>query len=178
MPGNAFIQFRKEDGGQAPGESQQIGHLGSGGWIEIGDWSWDVEAEASHLKGTGAAVGKPSAGVLSFSHYYDKSSPVLMQFIVKGTHFKYARIDMLKQTGKEQPELFLQFGFKNVFITKVASKGGEDGAVTQDVEFVCKEVALAYKRQNNKGTLEAAKFFNWNIAEMTDSTDGGLLTLK
>ena len=85
---------------------------------------------------------------------------------------------MLKQTGKDQPELFLQFGFKNVFITKVASKGGEDGAVTQDVEFVFKEVALAYKRQNNKGVLEAAKFFYWNIAEMTDSTDGGLLTLK
>jgi len=178
MPGNAFIQFLKEDGGSAPGESQQIGHLGAGGWIEIGDWSWDVEAEASHLKGTGAAVGKPTSGVLSFSHFYDKSSPVLMQFIVKGTHFKYARLDMLKQTGKEQPEVFLQFGFRHVFITKVSSKGGEDGAVSQDVEFVFKEVALAYKRQDNKGVLKAPVFFKWNIAEMTDATDGGLLTLK
>jgi type VI secretion system secreted protein Hcp len=178
MPGNAFIQFQKEDGGMANGESQQIGHLGTGGWIEIGEWSWDVEAEASHLKGTGAAVGKPTSGICSFSHYYDKSSPVLMQFIVKGTHFKYARIDMLKQTGKEAPELFLQLAFKNVFITKVGSKGGEDGAVSQDVEFAFKEVALGYKRQDNKGVLKAPQFFKWNIAEMTDATDGGLLTLK
>ena len=116
--------------------------------------------------------------MLSFSHYYDKSSPVLMQFIVKGTHFKYARIDMLKQTGKDQPELFLQLGFKNVFITKVSSKGGDDGAVSQDVEFNFKEVGLGYKRQDNKGVLKAPQFFKWNIAEMTDETDGKLLTLK
>jgi type VI secretion system secreted protein Hcp len=179
MPGNAFIQFVKGGGGgAAPGESQQIGHLGKDGWVEIGDWSWDVEAEASHLKGTGAAVGKPTSGVLSFSHFYDKSSPVLMQYIVKGTHFKTARIDMLKQTGKDKPELFLQLAFGSVFITKVSSKGGEDGAVSQDIEFVFKEVAAAYKRQDNNGMLKEARFFRWNIAEMSDAVDGSMLTLK
>lgn len=178
MPGNAFIKFEKMDGGQAPGESQQIGHLGTGGWIEIGDWSWDVEAEASHLKGTGAAVGKPTSGVLSFSHYYDKSSPVLMQFIVKGTHFKTATIDMLKQTGNEQPDLFFQLIAKDVFITKVSSKGGEDGAVSQDVEFVFKEVAVAYKRQKNNGQLDAPLFFRWNVAEMTQDTPAIKFSIK
>jgi len=178
MPGNAFIKFEKLDGGTAPGESLQPGHLGTAGWIEIGDWGWDVEAEASHLKGTGAAVGKPQPGVLNFSHYYDKSSPVLMQFIVRGTTFKTCTIDMLKQTGGEQPELYFQLVAKDVFITKVSSKGGEDGAVSQDVEMVFKEVAVGYKRQKNDGALDTALFFRWNIAEQTAETPNVKLTIK
>jgi type VI secretion system secreted protein Hcp len=178
MPGNAFIKFTTQADGVAPGESQQDGHLGKDGWIEIGDWSWDVEAEASHLKGTGAAVGKPTSGALSFSHYYDKSSPTIMQFIVKGNHFKEVCIDMLKQTGGDKPELFFQFIAKEAFITKVSSKGGEDGAVSQDVEMVFKQMSLGYKQQNNKGGLEAAKFFRWNIAEMTQETPDIKLTIK
>lgn len=170
MPGNAFIRFEKSDGGNAPGESLQVGHPGSGGWIDLGDWSWSVEADASHLRGTGAAIGKPVAGALSFSHFYDKSSPVLLQFIVRGIHFKTVTIDMLKQTGKESPELFFQLVCKDVFITKVSNKANDDGQVDQDIELVFKQIALGYKRQNNDGTLAAAQFFRWNIAEMTQET--------
>lgn len=171
MPGNAFIRFMDDKGVQATkAESQQVGHLGDHGWIEIGDWSWDVEAEASHLKGTGAAVGKPSSGAMSWSHYYDKSSNVLMQTIVKGTHFKVAQIDVLKQTGKDKPEIFLQLIVRDVFITKVSSKGGEDGAVSQDIDMVFKQVGVAYKPQKNDGSLDATKLFRWNITEMTADT--------
>lgn len=180
MPGNTFIRFETNDGKFAPGESQQIGYEGKDGWIEIGDWSWDVEAESSHLKGTGASVGKPQAGVLSFSHYYDKSSPLLMQYIVKGTHFKTARIHMLKQTGAAKPELYFELAAQAVFITKVASKGGEDGSVSQDVEFVFKQVALGYKQQGNDGKFlkEGFRKFTWNIATMTNTLDGFDLQIK
>ena len=178
MPGNAFIKLVAAAGAIAPGESQQIGHLGKEGWIEIGDWSWDVEAEASHLKGTGASVGKPNPGAVSFSHFYDKSSPVLMQHIVKGTSFSSATIHMLKTTGKDQPELYFEMACKDVFITKVSSKGGEDGSVNQDVEFVCKQIAIGYKRQNNDGTLAVMKPFYWNIAQQTQLLDGYSLTIK
>lgn len=165
MPGNTFIRFKK--GNQfAKGESLQKNYPGDDGWIEIGDWSWDVEAEASHLKGTGAAVGKPQPGSFSISHTYDRSSPTLMLFIVKGTTFDSMQLDMLKQTGENDPKLFLQVWANNVYITKVSSKGGEDGSVTQDVEFVFKEIGFAYKPQKNDGTLGAAQFFRWSIAEM------------
>jgi len=179
MPGNAFIRFEVvADSKYAPGESQQIGHAGADGWIEIGDWSWDVEAEASHLKGTGAAVGKPNPGTLSITHYYDKSSPLIMQNIVKGTHFDVVRIHMLKQTGAEQPELFLELAAKSVFITKVSSKGGDDGSVNQDVEMVFKQVAIGYKQQGNDGKFVKDGFrkFTWNIATQSTTLDG--LALK
>ncbi|MGS0755278.1 Hcp family type VI secretion system effector [Roseateles sp. GG27B] len=172
MPGNTFIQF-KAASVVIPGESLQIGHTGDKGWNEISDWSWDIEAETNFLKGTGAAVGKPTSGVLSFTHTYDKSSPVLMQYILKGTHFTTMKIHMLKQTGKSDglPEIYFQLNAKDVFITKVASKGGEDGSVSQDVELVFKEVTVGYKMQANDGKLGTEKPFNWNVASMNQTTD-------
>jgi len=95
MPGNAFIKFD----GVPKGESTHTSHNGDNGWIEISDWSWDIEADTSYLKGGGAAVGKPTPGTLSFSHYYDLSSPTIMQKIVQGKHFAKMHIVMLKQTG-------------------------------------------------------------------------------
>ena len=67
MPGNSFIKFSDI----AKGESFQEGHHGDQGWIEIGDWSWDIEAETSFLKGGGSSVGKPTPGNLSISHFFD-----------------------------------------------------------------------------------------------------------
>src|SRR5512139_3821185 len=95
MPGNAFIKFE----GVEKGESMQEGHEGKDGWIEIGDWSWDIEAETSFLKGGGASVGKPQPGTLSFSHFWDLSSAVILTKIVSGKHFPLVTIHMLKQTG-------------------------------------------------------------------------------
>jgi len=168
MPGNSFIKFD----GVTEGESFQSNRDGKKGWIEIGDWSWDIEAETSFTKGGGAAVGKPTPGTLSFSHFFDLSSPVIMDKIVSGRHFAEVVIDMLKQTGDKGglPAQYFQIKMKEVFITKVSSKGGEDGSVNQDVEMVFKEVAVGYKPQKNDGTLEAPTDFNWNIARMNLAT--------
>jgi type VI secretion system secreted protein Hcp len=176
MPGNTFLLFTNQDGKNIPGESLQKGHDGKEGWIEIGDWNWDVEAETSFTKGTGSAVGKATPGVFTFSHYYDKSSPTIMNMIVQGTHFKTMRIDMLKSTGVAAgPEMFFQVLAKDVFITKVASKGGEDGVVSQDIDCVFKEVAFGYKMQLNNGKLDSTvREFKWNIAAMNFKTDGAV----
>jgi type VI secretion system secreted protein Hcp len=163
MPGNAFIKFN----GVPEGESFQTTNPGSAGWIEIGDWSWDIEAETSFLKGGGASVGKATPGNFSFSHYYDKASPIIMGKIVAGTSFPDVTLQMLKQTGAPQPQKYMEIVMKNVFITKVSSKGGEDGAVNQDVEMVFKSISVSYFAQTNAGPLEGSpKEFEWDIASM------------
>ena len=177
MPGNAFIKFTKSGQSSVIGESQQDGHAGSDGWTEIGDWSWDVEAETSFLKGTGASVGKPVPGTLSFSHYYDTSSPVLMTNILKGTHFDTITIDMLKQTGDEngKPQIFFRLMAQNVFVSKVSSKGGEDGAVNQDVEMVFKAISMGYKMQKQSGELFDTLYqFGWDVAGMTNTAPAAI----
>ena len=170
MPGNSFIRFDK---GAIKGESTHSSHNGKDGWIEISDWSWDIEADTSFLKGAGASVGKPQPGTLSFSHYYDKASPVIMQKIVQGKHFPKVQILMLKQTGEADGQGMPYFGITcdEAFITKVSSKGAEDGSVTQDVEMVFKVVSVGYKPQELKGGGLAAQIdFGWDIGKM--QTDG------
>ena len=163
MPGNSFIRF---DG--VKGESLHKTNNGKEGWIEISDWTWDIEAETSYLKGGGAAVGKPQPGTLSFSHYYDKSSPTIMSKIVMGKHFPKVWIVMLKQTGAKDGEGEPYFGItmQEAFITKVSSKGAEDGSVTQDIEMVFKIVAVGYRAQKEDGTLDAQIDFKWDIGQM------------
>ena len=171
MPGNAFIKF---EGAVTDGESTHETHHGTAGWIEISDWSWDIEADTSFLKGAGASVGKPQPGSLSFSHYYDTASPVIMMKIVQGKHFPLVHIVMLKQTGEESGKGTPYFGITmtEAFITKVSSKGAEDGSVTQDVELVCKTIAVAYAPQKETGgKLDKTQDFTWDIGKMrTDVT--------
>ena len=166
MPGNAFIKFEET----IPlGESTHDSHSGKKGWIEISDWGWEISADTSFLKGAGASVGKPQPGELNFSHYYDVSSPVIMMKIVQGKHFPKVHIVMLKQTGDESGKGEPYFGItvQEAFITKVTSKGGEDGAVTQDVDMVFKTVAIAYSAQKLEGGgLDVAKDFIWDIGQM------------
>jgi hypothetical protein len=57
----------------------------------------------------------------------------------------------------------------------VASKGGEDGVVSQDIDCVFKEVAFGYKMQLNNGKLDSTvREFKWNIAAMNFKTDGAV----
>jgi len=173
MPGNAFINF----GSDVPvGESLQKNRIGTSGWIELNDWSWDIEADHSNLKGSGAAVGKPNPGTLNFTHNFDTSSTVIMQKIVAGKSFPSVSIDMLKQTGGDETEQFFQIIMTDVYITKVSTKGGEDGAVTQDVDMVFKEVAVGYKPQGNTGKLGDTMQLSWSITQM--STEGVKTAVK
>lgn len=177
MAGNAFIRFMKGGSSVTLGESMQTTHKFTDGWLEIGDWSWDIESDTNYLKGTGAAVGKPKPGSLSFSHSFDRSSKHLLDHIVKGTHFDVAQIDMLKQTGDDVPQVYFQLLAGSVFITKVSSKGSEDGTISQDVEMVFKEIKIGYKQQRSDvkagqaGSLKPAVIFAWNIAKMNLSVD-------
>lgn len=168
MPGNAFIKFSDVD----KGESLQKTHPGKSGWIEIGEWGWDIESETSFLKGGGSSVGKATPGSFTFSHFWDYSSSVIMNKIVSGKHFDWVVVEMLKATGENLPQVYLQVKMASAFVTKVTTKAGEDGAIDQDVELVCKEIVVSYKAQSNKGGLEGSAIpFNWNIAKNNASTD-------
>ncbi len=176
MPGNAFIKFTKPGAAATDvikGESLQTTHPAEKGWCEISDWGLDVEAETNYLKGTGAAVGVATPSVVNFTHSFDKSSPTIMRNIVMGTAFATVVIHMLKATGAAngQPEVYFGAKFTDAFVTKVSSKGGEDGGITQDVEIVFKTLSLGYKNQLNSGDLnKSAVTFGWNVAQRSTNT--------
>jgi type VI secretion system secreted protein Hcp len=179
MPGNAFMKFTNNAGQVIVGESPQKGHEGAKGWIEINDWSWDIESGTNFLKGTGASIGVATPGTFSFTHTFDKSSPSIMTNIVMGTSFATVVVHMLKSTGEKsgQPEVYFGVKIVDAFITKVSSKGNDEGSITQDVEFVFKSIAMAYKQQLNTGKLGSIMPFGWDIAQKT-MTPGITLALN
>ena len=163
MAGNTFILFA-----EVPvGESTTKSHIGTDGWLEIGDWSWEVTADTSFTKGSGSAVGKPQPGVFNFTHFFDLSSCQIMQRLVSGTHFSLVTLDMLKQTGAGAPQVYMRIVMSSVFITKSVIKGGEDGSMNQDVEMVFKEISIGYQQQLNTGKLSGTTLpFNWSVPTM------------
>lgn len=163
MPGNLFINFGKD---VPDGESMQKDHPGTAGWIEISDWDFDITAESSANKGQGSSVGKATTDGLNISHYFDISSPTILSKIVTGTHFPTITIHMLKQTGEagKPPQTYFEVKVAEAFVSKVATKGsGDDGTMSQDVTFTFKQVAVAYKAQDNDGKLQGAIPFDWSI---------------
>jgi type VI secretion system secreted protein Hcp len=163
MAVNAFLSFFDK----ADGESIQ---KGKEKWIEIQGWDWEIEAETSWTKGTGASVGKPNPGKLNFEHYFDTASTVIMGYICTGRAFPKLELQMLKTTGSATPETFFTMTMEGGFLTKVNNSGSEDGNVTQKVEMVFKTVKIEYKPQDNKtGKLGAVKTYNWDIPVGTAS---------
>jgi type VI secretion system Hcp family effector len=163
MAVNAFLSFFDK----ADGESIQ---KGKEKWIEIQGWDWEIDAETSWTKGSGASVGRPNPGKLNFEHYFDTSSTVIMGYICTGRAFPTLELQMLKTTGNATPETFYTMTMEGGFITKVSNSGTEEGNVVQKVELVFKTVKIEYKSQDNKtGKLGAPKTYNWDIPAGTAS---------
>ncbi len=163
MANNSFISFLDK----AEGESTQ---KGKEKWVEIQSWNWDVQAESSWTKGGGASVGKPNPGKISFEHYFDSASTVILGYICTGKAFPKVELQMTRTTGSGTPQTYFTMKMEGAFITGVFNSGTHEGTVVQRVEMVFKTVAIEYKAQDNKtGSLGSAKNFNWNIPAGTAS---------
>jgi type VI secretion system secreted protein Hcp len=162
MAVNAFISFFDK----ADGESIQ---KGKEKWIEIQGWDWEVEAESSWTKGGGASVGKPNPGSMSFEHYFDISSTVILGYICNGKAFPKVELQMTKSSAGGKPETYFTMVMEGAFITKVSNSGTEEGNVAQRVEMIFKTVKIDYKSLDPSGKLGAVKTFNWDIPAGTAS---------
>jgi type VI secretion system secreted protein Hcp len=156
---NAFMLI-----GTAQGESKQTGYEN---WIEIQGWDWEVEAESSWTKGAGSSVGKPNPGKFTFEHYYDKSSPIILQFISAGKSFDKIKLRMNKTVGnavqKESENAFFLIDMEESFITKVSQSATDEGNVVQKVELVFKKITINYRPQDQGGKLGSKFEYWWDI---------------
>lgn len=162
MAVNAFISFLDK----AEGESLV---KGKEKWIEITNWSWDVDADTSWIKGSGASVGKPTPGKFNFEHSYDLASHMFLGYIANGRAFPKAELQMQKLTSKGAPETYFTMTMESCFITKVSNTGTEEGTIAQTIELVFKSVKIEYKPQTSQGTLGSVRTFNWDIPAGTAS---------
>jgi type VI secretion system secreted protein Hcp len=167
MPGSLFIKFA----GITTGESLAKTNKGSEGWIEIGDWSFDIISESNAGKGQGSTVGKATTEGLTISHYIDVSSPTILDKMIMGEHFPLITIQMVKSTGgTDGTKPFFQVQVSEAYVNKVSTKGsGESGELTQEVVFTFKEIQVDYKMQKNDGKLAGTSSFKWSLKNNSET---------
>jgi type VI secretion system secreted protein Hcp len=139
------------------GESLHSDHKNE---IEILSWNWNV-TNPVNASGGGSGMGKATPGELTFTHLYDKSSPILAKKCAQGVHFKDA-ILTARKSGEGQKD-FLKATLKEVFITGVQTSADGEGAIQETVNLSYAEVEFAYKPQDDKGNLGGEVKFAWNV---------------
>jgi type VI secretion system Hcp family effector len=153
----AFLSFFDE----AQGESVQ---KGKEKWVELRGWSWGVDADTSWTRGSGASVGRPNPGRLTWEHDFDTASPAILARLCNGTAFAKAELQMLKIAGSAAPVTYLTISLDGVFITRAGHVGTADGSVLQQVEMVFKSVRVEYRPQDRRtGKLGTAKVYAWDV---------------
>src|SRR5688572_23257339 len=110
------------------GESKHKDHKNE---IELLSWSWGATQPSSAGMGGGSGKGKATPGDLSFTHMYDKASPVLAKNCISGKHFDDAVITCRK-AGEGQQD-FLKITLKQVLVTSVQPGGSQGGDVVEQV---------------------------------------------
>ena len=131
------------------------------GEIEILSWTWGVSQSAG-APGGGSGKGKATPQDFSFTHLYDKASPVLAKHCAAGKHFKDAKLTARK-AGEGQKD-FLVVTMKEVFIDNVQPAGSQNGDLVEHVSCSYKDIEFAYKPQDDKGGLGGEVKFGWNVA--------------
>jgi type VI secretion system secreted protein Hcp len=143
------------------GESKHADHKNE---IEMLSWSWGVQ-NAPSTHGGGMGVGKANPGDFSFTHLYDKSSPVLAKKCAQGVHFKEVVVTARK-AGEGQKD-FLKITMKEVFVTAVHPGGSSGGEINENVSLIYSDIGFEYKPQDDKGGLGGAVKFGWNVKTTT-----------
>ena len=152
MASDVHIKFEGVDG-----EATHKDHKGE---IEVLSWSWSAVNGSASKSGGGSGKGKGDPGDFSFTHVYDKASPVLAKKCVQGVHFPTVVVTARK-SGEGQKD-FLKVTMKEVFITAVSPAGGSSGEIMENVAMSYGDVEFAYKPQDDKGGLGGEVKFGWN----------------
>ena len=145
--------------GDIKGESLDDKHKDE---IEVLSYSWGVSNAGSMASGSGGGEGKATFHDITFTHFMDKASPVLMQACATGVHLKEATITHRK-AGKGQHE-YLIIKMNDVLVTSVqhGSSGG-DGAPSENVTLSFAKIDFQYKPQKADGSLDAGVHFKYDI---------------
>ena len=144
--------------GDIKGESLDSKHKDE---IEVKSISWGIANTGSMQSGSGGGEGKAVFHDLSFTHYIDKASPVLMQACATGVHYKEGIITHRK-SGKGQQE-YLIIKMNDVIVTGVSLSEADQAPSGEQVGLKFSKVELSYKPQKADGSLDAAIHFKYDL---------------
>lgn len=153
---NNYIKF---DG--VEGESVTKDHKGE---IEVLSWSWGLSSPSPKVGsgGGGGRAGRATPEQFTFTHLYDKASPVLASLAAAGRHVKHAWFSA-RRAGAGQKDFF-KVTMSDVVITSV-HQGGDAEAINETVTASAGRMTFEYRPTDAKGSLGTAATFDWDIVK-------------
>ena len=132
--------------------------------VDVLAWSWGASQSGSMHIGGGGGAGKANFQDLSFTKYIDTATCALMIALAKGSHIPKCTL-LVRKAGEGQQD-YIKFEMTECIVTSISTggSGGED-RLTENVTLNFAEVKFSYFKQNDKGAVEAAGEFNWDIAK-------------
>ncbi|MFC4161724.1 Hcp family type VI secretion system effector [Chitinimonas lacunae] len=153
--GNMFLKIEGVNG-----ESQVDQHKGE---IDVQSFSWGMTQGTSIHVGQGGGHGRVSIHDLSFTHYVDKSSPILMLKCMNGSHFPKATLTVRKSGGDSLA--FYKIIMDKVFVTSVSTGGSnsQGDGLMETVTLTFAQVDIEYTPQSNEGGGTGVVNAGWDI---------------
>lgn len=155
----AVDMFLKLEG--IEGEAQDSVHAKE---IDILAWSWGASQSGTTHMGAGGGGGKANIQDISFTHYVDSASHLLLQRCFDGKHIPKGTLIVRKAGGT--PLEYITIEMEDIMVTSVSTggSGGED-RLTENVTLNFAIVNFTYKPQKEDGSADADKKAGWDIAE-------------
>jgi type VI secretion system secreted protein Hcp len=131
--------------------------------IQILAWHWGMTQSGTTHTGSGGGGGKVAVQDLSFTHYIDKATPVLLKYCASGKHLTDATLTVRRAGGTALD--YVKITMSDLIISSVSTGGASaDDRITENVTLNFAKVKFEYTPQTDKGTGAPAIPMGWDIA--------------
>lgn len=151
--------YIKIDGIQ--GESKDAKHAG---WIDILCFAYRVTQSSSASTGGGVGAGRANFDSLTFDHYLDRSTPILVQYCASGKHIPTVEISCCKVGDGSQE--YMRVTMNDCIITLAGPRGTtSDARIIESVGIAYSKIRIEVKEQRPDGSMGPAITGTWNIKQ-------------
>lgn len=141
-------------------------------WIAASGLSWNVQAELSFLKGTGASVGKAQAGTLNWSQGFDSSMNGLYQLAFQGGSAKSVKLEQTRLSANGELLTGLAIQADGAYVTGLSL--GMNGL---SVSTQPKAITLSVDPQAWLGGDPRKVSATWDLVRNTASATGSTVAV-
>lgn len=151
----AFIHFSNEVKGPCIKHEHE-------GWIELDSWNWSCAREMSGGNQVGWASGVAKFEVLEFTAPVGSATIAMFMKMLNGTHFDNVKVHCTKNTGKDEPEVWLDLRLEHVLVTSISQDVSEEEA-NDTIALTFSQLHMLISDQKADGKLETAKEFKYDV---------------
>jgi len=155
LGGNIFAKYDGVDG-----ESVDDKH---GKWSDVLSMEWGVESPTGPATGVSRRRGAPIIEDLVLTYLYDKSTPKLVEKLLKGAVIPMLEIELTGTYGGARAT-YLRYELKNVQVTSYNVNASADGGLpTVVLANNFEEIKVTYTEYDDDGSKKGNVEYSWKV---------------